>query len=251
MIHTLLIEAYTLPVIVPVEVTILRGARRLRFSSSLRRRYNDFSPKIWHLLTKLGYKKYLQRIYVTIEHDGSLLSPYYQFPLLLGILEALELIPEQNNLVTLGKIDVYNKVHAPFTINDLPNTGGFAAYLPHKLPFQQEVNNLLTNSPTAQSRSTNPFSIRLLSTIIPQGIFTNDGLDITRTQLSCLKKIPTELIPYIPFAAFTTKTTISSQRSAIIEELFCNCTDTITTISNKKETAITAVSSFLKQFVKT
>jgi hypothetical protein len=91
----------------------------------------------------------------------------------------------------------------------------------------------------------------LLSLIIPQAIVTDGGIDVARTPLNCLKKIPTELLPYVTFTAFTRKIAISNQRSAIIKELFCNSADTITTINNKKETAITAVSSFLKQFVKT
>lgn len=104
MIYTLLLEPYTFPRLVPVTVTILPGLRRLRFSRNLRARYIDFSPRLWLFLQKLGYKKYMQRIYVDLEVNRPVASPWYELPILLAVLQELKLITFSSDICVSGKI---------------------------------------------------------------------------------------------------------------------------------------------------
>lgn len=250
MVYTLLLEPFTVPEIVPVEVTILRGVRRLRFSSSLRRRYTDFSPRIWYLLNKLGYKKYLQRIYVTIEHNNILTSNYYQFPILLAILEALQLIPLQNELLTVGKLNAFDKVCPPFIRNAFPKATNMRVYIPTQQSFQNEVNSLLNDNARTFSKAEQIFSGQLLPLILPNYSIVNGGIDIAGTPVSALKKLTTALIPYIKFYLPGTPQLLQNAKSTILLNILSNATEKLLTVNDKKETATVAVSFFLKQFKK-
>lgn len=185
MVYTTLLELYRIPELVPVEITILRGARRLRFSSSLRKKYSDFSPKIWNILAKLGYKKYLQKIYIGIEADFPLASPYYQLPIVIGILEATGMLQTNTSLYFTGKFLANYQLSLPkYTRGhqEVPQISTVA------IQEAETIESLLHHLHTTPL----PFSPPTfdLQEFFPGVIFQNGLISINKTPLPILKKIP-------------------------------------------------------------
>lgn len=188
MVYTTLLEPYNFPKLIPVEVTVLRGSRRLRLSSALRRRYADFVPKIWHLMAKLGYQKYLQKIYVAIESDVSLTSPYYQLPVVIAVLNAVGMLRLHQDIHALGRFLADYTLAFPFqdTKTDPQATPAtlFTTKLEEYMRLEQFLNKLHTE-PIAYTDS--EFD---LHDLFPGVAFTPERyIDFGATPIDVLKRI--------------------------------------------------------------
>jgi hypothetical protein len=154
----------------------------------LRHTYNDFAPKLWLILSKIGYKKFLQRIYVSIESERILKSPYYQFPILLAVVEALGLLTLTTDFITFGKLNEYNILQIPdFITKNFPTTRKiFIA--PKNQTFSQAVNTLLQQENKLHN-CTNNMSQALRTFLFPHVVFNNEKIDLNKTPSTVLKKI--------------------------------------------------------------
>jgi len=188
MVHTTLLEPYRFPKIVPIEVTVLRGARRLRLSSALRRKYADFVPKIWHIMAKLGYQKYLQKIYVSIDYDAILTSPFYQLPLVLAIFEAVGMLRLPHPIHASGRFYADYSLHFPeSSINKEVHSQLFSVATDSGIRLERYLNLMQTEL--------QPWRILKprLCDLFPGVHFTDSGtIDFTATPFDILKKIPDE-----------------------------------------------------------
>ncbi len=186
MVYTTLLEPYTYPTIVPIEVTVLRGARRLRLSSALRRKYNDFIPKAWNIMAKLGYQKYLQRIYVGIESENSLTSNYYQLPIITAILESVGMLRLKQPLYAIGKFTATHEIELPehTTQKEFIKSELSSVEIPQHCRIERYLNLLQIAVKPAEKLYFD------LTTLFPGVAFENNKIDITRTTIDNLKKIP-------------------------------------------------------------
>lgn len=189
MIYTTLVEQYRIPKIVPIEVTVLRGARRLKLSTPLRKKYADFSPKIWHLLSKLGYQKFLQKIYVHIDVDYPLQSAYYQLPIFIAILEAIGLIRLHNPLHVLGRFSADYSLYYPECTHE---NDPFPRLYSCEGTNGERLASFLNKAHTAQQ----PFHKLVFpnSTLFPDVTFNGNSINLSKTPIAILKKIPPDTI---------------------------------------------------------
>jgi len=186
MIFTTLLEPYRYPKIVPIEVTVLRGARGLRLAIPLRRKYSDFVPKIWNIMAKLGYQKYLQKIYVSIDFDTPLLSPYYQLPIVVAILEAVGMLRLRHNIYSIGRFMAdYSLSYPLYPARELsPFPGLFSTELEQGEKLEQYLNHIHTASKELFA------PIYPMNELFPGVAFKENQIDFCKTPLSLLKRIP-------------------------------------------------------------
>lgn len=197
MVYTTLLELYRIPTVIPIEVTILRGVRRLRLSSSLRTYYSDFVPKIWHILAKLGYQKYLQKIYISMEYDSKLRSPFYQLPIVIALLEALGMLTLQRNVHVSGRFQADYSLHFPIdscNVRELPTS--IANLLQTKssqgvsfTTFLNEIHTKTIDFPGIPYNKEFHF---------PGVVFTYNAIDFVKTPLSIIRLIPIETFQEMP-----------------------------------------------------
>lgn len=187
MVYTTLLEPYRYSTITPFEVTVLRGARRLRLSSSLRKKYVDFVPRLWHLLSKLGYQKYLQKIYVQIDVDYQLTSPYYQLPMLIAILEAVGLVTFSQPIHVVGRFSADYGLYFPEgTSSEMPFPSLTSCRGDNGEKITSYLNKLHTSRKAFHQFTGSQYML------FPGVIFHQDQIDIAKTPLAVLKKIPSE-----------------------------------------------------------
>lgn len=186
MIYTTLLEPYRYPRIVPIEVTVLRGARRLRLATPLRRKYSDFVPKIWNILAKLGYQKYLQKIYISIEADMPLISPYYQLPIVVAVLEAIGMLRLSNNIYSIGRfLADYTLAYPIAELNAQEYIPGLNTAIQEEgEKLERYLNKIHTSSEKAR------MIVYPLQDLFPGVIFTKEYLNVNKTPLPILKRIP-------------------------------------------------------------
>lgn len=125
MIETILFEKDLAPSTLPVECFTLPGIRRIQFNRPLKYRYDDFGPKLLYFMKRLGYKKYLQKFFFTMQVSSTKVqSRYYELPLFLAALTASGLI----------------KLKDPFCCNGIidQNTG-LVSNIEHYLEIGQEI----------------------------------------------------------------------------------------------------------------
>lgn len=218
MVYTTLLEPYNFPKLIPVEVTVLRGSRRLRLSSALRRRYSDFVPKIWHIMAKLGYQKYLQKIYVAIDGDVSLTSPYYQLPIVIAILHAVGMLRLHQDIHALGRFladytlafpvqDV--KVASQSALPDL-----YTAKSEENMRLEQFLNKLHTE-PVAYASAY--FDLHEL---FPGVTLTSDRvIDFGATPIEILKRIPAHTLQEKSLYFSLRHKPLSDQKFAFLQRL--------------------------------
>lgn len=189
MIYTTLLEPYRLSTVIPLEVTVLRGARRLRLSTALRKKYADFTPRLWHLLSKLGYQKYLQKIYVQIDVDYQLTSPFYQLPMLIAILEAVGLVAFSQPVHVIGKFSADYGLY-------FPEVDSSETPFPSLTSSQGENGEKITSYLNKLHTARNAFHQFTGShdMLFPGVVFHLNQIDIAKTPLTILKKIPNETI---------------------------------------------------------
>ncbi len=215
MVTTLLLEPYRLPQFTSIFVTILRGPRRMRFSRQLRKNYQDFAPRLWAILQRLGYKKFLQRIYIDIDIPVTISHHYYEWPILLAVLGELKLLPNSTEMFALGKISLEQKIFLPDhifrAINDffdgkLHNSDNNSPLLTalnqigqqkYEFPKQKLTS---TQSPkftlaTTLKQRAMPILYKLL---LPGFLFPYGYLQLENTPLSLLQKIESEFLRQIP-----------------------------------------------------
>lgn len=186
MIYTSLLEPYIYPKIIPIEVTVLRGARRMRLAYSLRRKYADFVPKIWHILARLGYQRYLQKIYISLDVEQPVTSSYYQLPLIVSILEAVGMLHVTAPVYCIGRF------RADYSLEYLQ----VAEFLDSPIPKLQTTTlndgekletflNNLHQSPQPVAKTPNPIHSLF------QGVnFLGKYINMTKSPTFILKRIP-------------------------------------------------------------
>lgn len=185
MVYTTLLEPYYYPKTVPVEVTVLRGARRLRLSTPLSRKYSDFVPKIWNILNKLGYQRYLQKIYVTVDFETAVTSSYYQLPIVVAILEAIGMLRLKNPVYSIGQfLADYTIVYPEFDTLSEVSTELQSTTLEQGEKLEQYLNHLHT---IPQKLQTPVFS---MSSLFPRIVFEEDSINVVKTPYLILKKLP-------------------------------------------------------------
>lgn len=105
MITTIITERDKFPSLAHVETIILPGTRLIQLGKPLRGNYTDFIPKLTYFLKRLGYKKYLQKIFITLHTEvENLKSPNYELPLLLSVLKSVGIFHFPENLIAYGRV---------------------------------------------------------------------------------------------------------------------------------------------------
>ncbi|MCC7304570.1 hypothetical protein IT418_04135 [bacterium] len=237
MVYTTLLEPYYSPQIIPIEVTVLRGARRLRLGSSLRRKYNDFTPKIWNILAKLGYQKYLQKIYVNIEFPHPVTSSYYQLPIVVAILDGVGMLRLRSPLYSIGRfLADYTISYPEFTeSNEIPGIKTTPLIPGEKI--EQYLNHIHT---TPVDFKTPKFDT---ASLFPGVAFQGTAINLTKTPISILRKIPEQtwkngqffitlrknslseqLLNFIALLPLNKKHVVFDYKKCFCEQIICICT---------------------------
>jgi len=227
MVYSIALEKYKVPSIISINVTILRGARRLRFSSKLRAAYQDFSPILWQILSKLGYKRYLQRIYVSTNYTKSISGRYLELPILIKVIQALKIAYIKNDVFLTGFVNNESQISSTnleisklISEKQLPvNIQEIAAdnirLLLQKLVSKDRVH-------TNNERYERDWNY-IFKHIFPGVITNKEGeLDLFNTQLSILKRIENNEYEHIPIVLNITNNAISHSKAEFIKSLPLN-----------------------------
>jgi hypothetical protein len=137
-------------------------------------------------MAKLGYQKYLQKIYVAIDVDVHLTSPYYQLPLVIAILDAVGMLRLHQDVHVIGRFLADYSLLFPAQTSK-PETATqqlFTVKSDENIRLEQFLNRLHTE-PIPYTYG--EFDLREL---FPGVTFTNERLiDFGATSLDVLKRI--------------------------------------------------------------
>lgn len=191
MINTILLEKYTLPTPLSIDVTILRGPRKIRLGTFLHRKYADFLPRLWEILALLGYKKYLQRIYVSIDAPRAVQSSLYQLPITIAVLQKLRILTTQNSITCLGKITPSNIIIQDEFSTRISQANQWISS-PQATPLLTYM-NMLTKGVTDHG---SPFVIpqECLNKLFRGIIWNKKRIDTEKTPASILRRVSEETL---------------------------------------------------------
>jgi hypothetical protein len=190
----------------------------------------------------------LQRVYVFLEHDTSLTSRYYELPVLLAILEAVDLLRLPDYFTCFGKIDEYGQVSYPDCIKSLVS-------YENNHDIMKLLNIIASQTITAMNSSQSAALPALLEQttiqrIVLPGIqiLQKRHIDVARTPLILLKRIPPEFWQYL-IPTISDGNYLNSNKSLWLKESFAPHSPAVrlSIVHKKEEMVAMTISSLLKQ----
>jgi len=166
-------------------------------------------------MAKLGYQKYLQKIYISVDFDAPLISPYYQLPIVVAILEAVGMLRLRHNIYSIGRFMADYSLSYPShkTSESSPFPGLFTAELEQGEKLEQYLNHIHT-APKELLAPVYP-----LNELFPGITFKENQIDFCKTPLSLLKRVPDTTFQESSISITYRHKPLSEQKTQLLQTL--------------------------------
>jgi len=166
-------------------------------------------------MAKLGYQRYLQKLYVSIENEDILTSPFYQLPIVLALLEAVSMLRVTTPIHAIGRfLADYSLLFPPTPNNGTARSELFTILPENGIRLEQYLNRLQTELTQFQDLSPD------LRDLFPGVRFSEkNAIDISATPLDILRKIPSKELEARPLFVSIRNCPLAEGKFAILSRL--------------------------------